>query len=204
MDEFIGNPPQPPFVKGGPGGISEICCQFARNFISKRLRLRRDFVEATRRVASKRFSTLDTFEFHLYRIRPVHAFQIDHIRTTPFLWETTPKLEHDDVGKGIMVKESAEAAGIVTAKFNLFPHFMPGITMALYAFDRSYDLITNPWIVGHIHLPPFPSLPFCMLPSMPYFGEGINIPDALAPSMRFSVLWDVNSSRAEGRVNAKS
>ena len=29
--------PQPPFVKGGPGGISEICCQFAHNVISKRL-----------------------------------------------------------------------------------------------------------------------------------------------------------------------
>ena len=27
--------PQPPFVKGGTGGISEICCQFAQNFFSK-------------------------------------------------------------------------------------------------------------------------------------------------------------------------
>jgi hypothetical protein len=37
MDEFPRNPPLPPFGKGGLGGISEICCQFAHNFISKRL-----------------------------------------------------------------------------------------------------------------------------------------------------------------------
>jgi hypothetical protein len=33
----------PPFSKGGPGGISEICYHFAHNFISKRLGFFRDW-----------------------------------------------------------------------------------------------------------------------------------------------------------------
>jgi hypothetical protein len=36
MDEFPGNPPNPPLSKGGRGGISEICCHFGRKIISKR------------------------------------------------------------------------------------------------------------------------------------------------------------------------
>jgi hypothetical protein len=37
MDEFPGNPPNPPLSKGGRGRISEISCRFGRKIISKRL-----------------------------------------------------------------------------------------------------------------------------------------------------------------------
>jgi len=50
----------PPFVKGGPGGISEICCQFAHNVISKRLRLKEKGCDLMREPKGKGVSRTGT------------------------------------------------------------------------------------------------------------------------------------------------
>jgi hypothetical protein len=74
-------------------------------------------------------------QFDLHHIRAVHAFELHHVRPAPFHGETAAELEHEDVGKGVMVEKATHPGRVMPAELKLLPHFVPGVAMTLYALD---------------------------------------------------------------------
>jgi hypothetical protein len=89
------------------------------------------------------------FQFNCDRIRPIHTLQFDLIRPAPFDREAAAKLEHEDVGKGIVVEKATHPGRVMAAEFKLLPRFVPGVAMTLDALNGPDDAIADSLNFSH-------------------------------------------------------
>jgi hypothetical protein len=96
---------------------------------------------------------LEPFHSYGHRIRGVRALEFDTVAFPP--GHAASKLERGEAGKYIVVKKSAETAGIITAYFKRLPHLVPGAAAPCHSANSGRHLITDTWIFCHDQIPPF-------------------------------------------------
>ena len=95
----------------------------------------------------------EPLQLHAHEIIRIAALYLNGITTPP--GEAAAELERAKVGKDIVVKPAAQAAGVVTADLYLVPNLVAGAAISFDSGNLRHHLVADAWVFCHGIVPPF-------------------------------------------------